>query len=88
MVAGAELPRGGAVRVQAVVFSVALLAIAGCDSPERAARLKAAGDKRIELFRACMQMAAAAPCETDLADVVSECSNQSFYMTNYIKGSP
>lgn len=45
----------------------------------------ARGDARIELFKECMELAAALPRQSDdkVFEVVNACSSQSYYMTNY-----
>jgi|JI8StandDraft_1071087.scaffolds.fasta_scaffold674262_1 hypothetical protein len=63
---------------------IAGLLMAACElvetPPERA-------KARIALFRECMELAGKMKrqADDDVSDVVSECSTQSLYMTNYIR---
>jgi hypothetical protein len=71
---------------QLAVGMLAVLFLAGCgpvDPLIPAARAEA----RIALFKECMQLAAKLErrADDDVSDVVSQCSQQAFYMTNYIK---
>jgi len=49
-------------------------------------KVKATGDARIAVFKECMVLAANMPRQSDddVADIVSQCSNQAYYLTNYI----
>lgn len=61
----------------------AAAALAACSEP---AIPPARAEARIALFKQCMDMAAKMPRQSDddVSDVVQECSNQAYYMTNYI----
>lgn len=65
----------------------------GCDSPSDKKQDYAADQKRgaarIALFRECMTLATQMPrqADDDVADVVSECTEASYYMTNFIERS-
>lgn len=45
------------------------------------------GVARAEMFKECMGLAAKMPRQSDddVSDVVSECSSQAYYMTNYLE---
>lgn len=78
---GAQVQRG----VRPLAALLACLILTACDAakPTPAAR----GDARIALFKECMQLAAKLErkADDDVADVVSQCSNQAYYMTNHIQ---
>lgn len=69
------------------------LIVCGCDpAPEQKtspALDRKRGEARIVLFRECMTLAAQIPRheDDDVADIVSECGDQAYYMTNYIERS-
>lgn len=78
---GAQVKR----RVRPLAALLACLILTACDAakPTPAAR----ADARIALFKECMQLAAKLErkADDDVSDVVSQCSNQAYYMTNHIQ---
>lgn len=78
------------------LLAVIIIALAGCENgnltffDESRAHEQAVknrrGDKRLELFKECMLLAAKMPrqADDDVSDIVSECSSQAYYMTNFI----
>lgn len=67
---------------------IALLFLAGCsDSAETKAALAKRIDARIGLFKECMILASRLQRQAndDVAEVVENCSNQAYYMTNQIQ---
>jgi hypothetical protein len=74
-------------RTIALTTLVALLA--GCDYPSDAT-VRARGEARQAAFVQCMELSAKMPRHSDdnVADVVAECGQQSYFLTNYIKDKP
>lgn len=66
------------------------LIVGGCDSPPEKKQNFAAdqkrGEARIALFRECMTLATQMPrqFDDDVARIVNACSEQAYYMTNFI----
>jgi len=50
-------------------------------------RKKLKGEARKIVFVECMELAAKMPrqADDDVSDIVSECSSQAYYMTNYLR---
>lgn len=48
---------------------------------------KKRGEARLELFTKCMELSAkiTRQADDDVSDIVLACSNQAYYMTNFIK---
>lgn len=80
-----------------IAASLLTLVLGGCENgdfpptnesraAERAKQAKK-GDARVALFRECMALAAKMPRQSDddVSDIVSECSSQAYYMSNYIR---
>lgn len=65
---------------------LAAILLSGC-KVEYATDSQKTGDARIEIFKQCMNLAAKMPrqADDDVADVVKQCSQQSYAMTRYIK---
>jgi hypothetical protein len=61
------------------------LLLAGCTEPEVVTEKR--GLARQVVFVQCMELAAKMPRQSDddVADIVSTCGDQSYYLTNYIK---
>lgn len=78
---GLALQRG----VRPLAALLACLMLAACDAAKPIPTARA--DARIALFKECMQLAAKLErkADDDVADVVSQCSNQAYYMTNHIQ---
>ena len=66
-----------------LMLMIITLLLAACSQTEPVAR----GEARVALFKECMELAAKMPrqADDDVSDIVSQCFNQSHYMTNYIK---
>lgn len=66
-----------------LMLMIIMLLLAACSDPDAVAR----GEARVALFKECMELAAKIPrqADDDVSDIVGECSEQSHYMTNYIK---
>ena len=64
---------------------LACVLFAGCIEPQAVTQKR--GEARTKLFRECMKLAAQMPRQSDddVADIVSACGSQSWYMTNHIK---
>lgn len=64
-------------------FFLSLCALLAACSPEVS---PARGEARIKLFHECMTAAAQMPrqADDDVSDIVAACSNQAYYMTNYV----
>jgi hypothetical protein len=64
-----------------------LMVLAGCVKIDSEDTIKKRGDARVMLFRECMELAAKMPrqADDDVSDVVNECTQSSYYMTNYLK---
>lgn len=81
-------------RTLIVLASLALCACTGgtftpseaASAAERASLAKR-GAARTVLFKECMELAAKMPrqADDDVADVVSQCSTQAYYMTAYLE---
>lgn len=61
----------------------ACLLLAACDEPVPKMR----GEARAAMFKECMVLAAKIErkADDDVADIVTACANQSYYLTIYIK---
>lgn len=68
-------------------YTIILAAIGLLSCNENEAMIAKRGVSRIALFERCMELAGRMPRQQDddVADVVSNCSNEANYMTNYIK---
>lgn len=64
-------------------LALALSACGGAAKPDSIARSEA----RITLFKECMELAAKIPrqADDDVSDIVTACSNQAWYMTQYYR---
>jgi hypothetical protein len=83
--------------IRALLIAALAVTLTGCTNgaftpTEEAEAAKRATDAkrgaaREALFVKCMELAAKMPRQSDddVADVVQECSNQSSYMTNYVR---
>ena len=83
--------------IRALLIAALAVTLTGCTNgaftpTEEASAAKLAQDARRgaareALFVKCMELAAKMPRQSDddVADVVSQCSTQSWYMTNYMK---
>jgi hypothetical protein len=67
------------------VLMLACVVFAGCTEPSQVTQKR--GEARITLFKECMELAAKMPRQSDddVADVVSACASQAWYMTNHIQ---
>lgn len=82
--------------IKALLLLMAALSVGGCTNgaftptaeskAQKLAQDARRGEARKELFVECMELAAKMPrqADDDVADVVQECSSQSYYMTNYM----
>ena len=70
--------------IACILLVWAITMMAGCGPKPTS---KAKGEARIELFKSCMGAAANIPRQSDddVSDIVSECSSQSYYMTNWME---
>ena len=70
------------------LFILFCLMLFGCSKPieDTDATVKLRGDTRQTLFKECMELAVKMPrhSDDDVADIVSACGNQSYYLTNYL----
>ena len=79
-------PKGSASILERLVMCFVLLfcavSLSACNEIP-----KARGEARIALFEKCMEAASKIPrqADDDVSDIVSECSSQSYYMTNWIE---
>lgn len=71
-------------KLETTLILALALVLTACDPIETP---PARAEARIALFKQCMELAAKMPrqADDDVSDVVQECSNQAWYMTNYIK---
>jgi hypothetical protein len=74
-----------------VLLTGAILSGCKISTEAREAKGKIQGDLRLEIFKECMSLAAEVNKATsqhynDLDEVVSECSNQAYYMSRQIGG--
>jgi hypothetical protein len=67
------------------ILALALSACGGASKPIKTSA--AQGEARITLFKQCMELAAKMPLQADddVSDIVSACSSQAYYMTNYLE---
>lgn len=80
-----------------LLLVISILVLTGCENgnltltdksrSNEKAKIKKRGDMRVVLFKECMALTALIPrqADDDVADIVKECSNQAFYMTNFIE---
>jgi hypothetical protein len=71
-------------KVIACTLLILSFTVAGCGPTPIS---KAKGEARVSLFKDCMEAAANIPRQSDddVSDIVSECSVQSYYMTNWME---
>ena len=72
--------------MKAALLAFTTLILLGCgeaEPPISAAR----GEARLKVFRECMELSSrmVRQSDDDVAEVVKQCGEQSYYMTNYIK---
>jgi hypothetical protein len=67
-----------------LLILLAAVLLAGCEAEVITEKR---GQARLAVFVQCMNLAAKMPrqADDDVADIVSKCGEQSYYMTNYIK---
>jgi hypothetical protein len=72
--------------VKAALLGLTALLLVGCAPAERPIPT-ARGEARVKVFRECMELAGRMPrqADDDVADVVQQCGDQSYYLTNYIQ---
>jgi hypothetical protein len=71
-----------------ILIILASVFLFGCtQNKEDASVIEKRGAARLEVFKQCMELAAknARKADDDVSDIAKECSNQSYYLTNYIK---
>ena len=74
-------------------FAIALvILVAGCETqkPDDLELVQYRATERIKLFKECMMLAAKIErkADDDVSDIVSECSQSAYYMTNGLKAVP
>ena len=69
-----------------ILFVIITVGLIGCNNADPA-KMVGAGELRLEIFKDCMKLAKQVQQEThyNYADeIVAECSNQAYYMSNQI----
>jgi hypothetical protein len=70
-----------------IIIILAIISMVGCKTTEESNALEEKkGKARIELFKKCMELSAkiTRQADDDVSDIVNECSQQSYYMTNHV----
>jgi hypothetical protein len=69
-----------------LIITFMCILLIGCTDAKDAATIKIQGDARQVFFKECMDLATKMPRQSDddVSDIISECGQQSYYLTNYI----